>query len=146
MNITRLLSRTAALAAAMSMTACASLGGPAADGPGSEAQQRLAEGIAQFDQGDYVTAIRTLLTSDEIWRASLATQVTARKYVAFSHCLSDRPRLCKQSFAELLRMAPDFRLAAAEAGHPQWGAVFEQARREAGSAPGVSQAVTHARR
>ena len=121
----------AAFAVALTTAGCASLG--THDGPGSAAQRQLAEGIAHYDRGDYVAAIRTLMTSEEIWRASLQTQVTARKYLAFSHCLSDRPDVCRQTFVELLRVQPDFQLAAAEAGHPQWGKVFEQARREAAS-------------
>jgi|SRR5690606_25224037 len=133
--IRALATRAAGFALALTMAACASLG--VDDGPGSAAQRQLAEGIAHYDQGNYVAAIRTLMTSEEIWRASPQTQVTARKYLAFSHCLSDRPDLCRQTFAELLRVAPDFRLAAAEAGHPQWGKVFEQARREAAVARGA---------
>ena len=128
--------RAAAFALALTTAACASLG--VDDGPGSAAQRQLAEGIAHYDQGNYVAAIRTLMTSEEIWKASLQTQVTARKYLAFSHCLSNRPDLCRQTFAELLRIAPDFRLAATEAGHPQWGKVFEQARREAAMARGAT--------
>jgi hypothetical protein len=125
-----------AFAVALTTAACASIG--VEDGPGSAAQRQLAEGIAHYDRGDYVAAIRTLMKSDEIWRGSLQTQVTARKYVAFSHCLSDRPDVCRQTFTELLRIQPDFRLAAAEAGHPQWGKVFEQARQEA-AAGGVTR-------
>ena len=125
----------AAFAVALTTSACATLG--VDDGPGSAAQRQLAEGIAHYDQGDYVAAIRTLMTSAEIWEGSLQTQVTARKYLAFSHCLSNRADLCRQTFVELLRLQPDFRLAAAEAGHPQWGKVFEQARDEAAQRGGT---------
>ena len=128
----RLLARAGTLAAVLLAAGCATPGAPpVADGPGSPAQRELAAGIERFDKGEYVAAIRTLLTSDEIWRASLQTRVTAQKYVAFSHCLSNRPLPCKQSFSDLLRMKPDFELAAAEAGHPQWGAAFRQAKAEA---------------
>jgi hypothetical protein len=130
-NAARSAVSLSALAVALLTAGCAALG---VDGSGDAAERRLAEGIAHYDQGDYVAAIRTLMTADEIWRGPLQTQVTARKYVAFSHCLSERPQLCRQSFAELLRLQPDFRLAPAEAGHPQWGKVFEQARREAAAA------------
>lgn len=127
------VARAGVLAGALLISGCAALG-TAADGPDSaEAQRELASGIVLYDKGDYVQAIRTLLTSDEIWRASLATRVAAQKYVAFSHCLSNRPQPCKQSFSDLLRIKPDFELAAAEVGHPLWGAAFRQAQREAGA-------------
>ena len=130
-----LLARAGALATVLLVAACATPGAPtAADGPGSTAQRELAEGIELFDKGEYVASIRVLLTSDEIWRASLQTRVTAQKYVAFGHCLSNRPGPCEQSFRDLLRMKPDFKLAAAEAGHPQWGTAFKQAQRDAAAA------------
>jgi hypothetical protein len=88
-----------------------------------------------YDKGDYVQALRALLTAQEIWRAPTETKVTAQKYVAFSHCLLNRPQPCKQSFRDLLRMKPDFELEAAEAGHPLWGAEFKQAKQELSSAP-----------
>ncbi len=103
---------------------------------GGGAQRDLAAGIDLYDKGDYVAAIRTLLTSREIWQAPLPTRVTAHKYVAFSHCLSNRPRPCKQSFSDLLQLQPDFELAAAESGHPLWRDAFRQAKREVGAAGG----------
>ncbi len=113
---------------------------PVEDTPGSTAQLELAAGIAAYDAGDYVKAIRLLLTSDGIWRSSLQTRATAQKYIAFSHCLSNRPQPCKQSFSDLLRMKPDFELAAAEAGHPLWGAAFRQAKQEAAGRAGAEAA------
>lgn len=147
-----LLVRAGMLAAALALAGCATLGVPgsstaAADSSDTGAAQlELAAGISQYDKGEYVAAIRTLLTSDQIWRGPMDSRVTAQKYVAFSHCLLNRPQPCKQSFSDLLRMKPDFDLAAAEAGHPQWGAAFRQAKREASqpvsrSAP--SPAATH---
>ena len=151
----RLLLRSALLAAATLLSACATLATPGAaspDSPGEPAavpaadsaavvadpaDLELAAGIALYDQGEYVQAIRSLLTSQWVWVAPLETRVTAQKYVAFSHCLLNRPKPCKSSFSDLLKMKPDFELAAAEAGHPQWSAAFKQAKKEAGppSAP-----------
>ncbi len=70
-----------------------------------------------------------------IWQASLDLEVTAYKYVAFSHCLLNRPKPCQQSFSDLLRLKPDYELAAAEAGHPQWSSAFKQARQETAARP-----------
>lgn len=151
--VARLATRAALLAAAVAVSACATLGtadggggthGHGADGGGGASSggaaaaavvetvdQELAAGIALYDQGEYVQAIRTLLTAQQIWSGPMQTRVTAQKYVAFSHCLLDRPVPCKASFSDLLGLKPDFELAAAEAGHPQWGAAFRQAKQEA---------------
>jgi hypothetical protein len=127
-----LLRRIALLGAGLAITGCAHFGTVAVDE--AEARRELDAGIALYDQGNYVHAIRSLLTASELWRAPVPMRVTAQKYIAFSHCLLDRPQPCKQSFKDLLRLKPDFELAAAEAGHPQWGTVFAQAKREAGGA------------
>jgi hypothetical protein len=99
------------------------------------AQRELLSGIALYDQGRYVDAIRSLLTSQAIWGAAIGTRVTAQKYVAFSHCLLKRPQPCRDAFKDLLRIKPDFELAAAEEGHPQWSEAFRQAKRDAAAAP-----------
>ncbi|MEO6269053.1 MAG: TssQ family T6SS-associated lipoprotein [Lautropia sp.] len=135
------------LAALVLVSGCATLGIPTttADEPSSTqadtagAQRDLAAGIDLYDKGDYVAAIRTLLTSREIWQAPMPTRVAAHKYVAFSHCLSNRPRPCKQSFSDLLQLQPDFELAAAESGHPLWRDAFRQAKREAGGSDGSAR-------
>ena len=111
------------------VTGCAAL--PSQAPTEAAAQRELAAGIALYDQGEYVNAIRSLLTAQDIWQASLDIRVAAYKYVAFSHCLLNRPQPCKQSFSKLLSMKPDFELKAAEAGHPQWGAAFSEAKQEA---------------
>ena len=148
----RLLARLGMLAMALGLCGCATLAAlgdttpadataGAQAGPQVGAQRDLAAGVDLFDKGDYVAAIRSLLTSEEIWRGPLQTRVTAQKYVAFSHCLLKRPQPCKQSFSDLLRMKPDFELAAAEVGHPLWGAAFREAKREASTAGSAEQAL-----
>lgn len=132
-GVMRRLRRSLLLAAALATTGCAHV----APGPGfaddAEARRELDAGIALYDKGDYVNTIRSLLTAKEIWRAPVATRITAQKYIAFSHCLLNRPEPCKQSFRDLLALKPDFELAAAEAGHPMWSAAFAQAKREVGA-------------
>ena len=125
--------RALLLGAALAITGCAQLDTGAGAAVNAEARSELDAGIALYDKGDYVGAIRSLLTAKEIWRAPVDTKIIAQKYIAFSHCLLERPEPCKQSFRDLLRLKPDFELAAAEAGHPLWSAAFRQAKREAGS-------------
>lgn len=95
-------------------------------------RERLAQGIERYEAGDFVGAIRTL-HAPEIERADAATRVEAGKYLAFVYCVTERQVLCRQAFDHVLSIDPRFRLAPAEAGHPQWGPVFVQAREAAGA-------------
>lgn len=96
-------------------------------GPG---EQRLAEGVALYDQGKFAAAIRKLQTSREIWADEPATRIAAYKYLAFSHCVLNRRQPCRRAFDALLKLDPGFDLTAAEIGHPLWGPVFRQAKQE----------------
>jgi hypothetical protein len=138
------LRRAGWLAAAIAITGCAQLGPAAGVADEAEARRELDAGMALYDKGDYVNTIRSLLTAKEIWRTSIDTKVTAQKYIAFSHCLLQRPEPCTQSFRDLLRLKPDFELAAAEAGHPMWSSAFRQAKREV--AGGGTAALAQTRR
>jgi tetratricopeptide (TPR) repeat protein len=141
----------AVLAAALALSACATPDpvrapvappaapvespSPDASRAAADAASELAAGVALYEQGHYVDAIRSLSTAQEIWRAPAGLQVTAYKYLAFSHCLLKRPQPCRDSFRKLLAVKPDFELAAAEAGHPLWTEPFDQAKREAAARP-----------
>lgn len=107
--------------------------------PQQVGEARLAEGIALYDKGDFNGAIKLLQGSPEIWTTSVNTRLQAYKYEAFSHCLSNRRPACRYSFDELLKLNPAFTLSAAEAGHPMWGPVFKQAKREAAVHASASQ-------
>lgn len=96
----------------------------------ASAKDRLAEGIERYEAGDFVAAIRTL-NALEIAQSDVATQVEAGKYLAFSYCVTDRKKLCREAFDRLLAIDPHFVLQPAEAGHPLWGPVFVQARKTA---------------
>lgn len=122
----------------------AGAGAVAADEAG--ARRELAAGVELYDKGDYVLALRSLLKAQGIWQASPDLRVTAHKYVAFSHCLLNRPKPCKQSFSDLLALKPDFELSPAEAGHPQWSGAFKQARQEAATGTTQAAALSPARK
>ena len=145
-DVPRLLTATGAMVVALVLGGCATLAQQTSAGTGAgaadetEARRELAAGIELYDRGDYVLALRSLLMAPGIWQASLDLRVTAHKYVAFSHCLLNRPKPCKQSFSDLLRLKPDYELAAAEAGHPQWSGAFKQAKQEAAAGPAQAMA------
>lgn len=100
------------------------------------ADARLAEGIALYDAGDYNGALRKLQGATEIWEpdSGSAVKISARKYMAFSYCVTGRRTPCRRQFDALLKLDLGYTLSAAEAGHPSWGPVFVQAKRAAEAA------------
>src|ERR1043165_939545 len=133
--------RSMAFALALLATACAEmpkLGGGEAPKPAApqitetmlrdRAQQQLADGVKQYDAGDYDNAVKNLSASLEHGLLSKAEQARARKYLAFSHCVSGRELLCRDEFRKAFEIYPDFSLTAAEDGHPIWGRVYRSVR------------------
>ncbi|MCO5099368.1 MAG: TssQ family T6SS-associated lipoprotein [Burkholderiaceae bacterium] len=94
-------------------------------------EQKLAEGVERYENGDFVGAIRAL-NAPEIAQSDAATRIEAGKYLAFTYCVTKRRTLCRRSFERVLALDPGFALKPAEAGHPLWGPVFVQARDAAG--------------
>ena len=92
------------------------------------AQQQLADGVKQYDAGEYDNAVKNLTSSLEHGLLSKAEQARARKYLAFSHCVSGREILCRDEFRKAFEIYPDFSLTAAEDGHPIWGPVYRGVR------------------
>lgn len=83
----------------------------------------LADGIRQFENASYPAASRSLQGA---LAEGLSTpdQVTAHKYLAFIHCVSDRRQQCQEEFRKALELDPALELSPAEAGHPSWGPAF----------------------
>jgi tetratricopeptide (TPR) repeat protein len=92
------------------------------------AQQQLADGVKQYDAGEYDNAVKNLTSSLEHGLLSKAEQARARKYLAFSHCVSGREILCRDEFRKAFEINPDFSLTPAEDGHPVWGPVYRDVR------------------
>ena len=103
------------------------------------AEEQLAQGVAQYQAGEFDNAIRTLTASLEHGMLNKVEQSRARKFLAFSHCVSGRDIPCRAEFRRAFEINPDFVLSAAEDGHPIWGPVYRDVRtqliaeREAGS-------------
>ncbi|HEX3063675.1 MAG TPA: TssQ family T6SS-associated lipoprotein, partial [Usitatibacter sp.] len=136
---TILAHRSILVAVALAAAACQNLPGtegtpqPAApqiteDTLRQRAQGQLADGVKQYDAGDYDNAVKTLSASLEHGMLSKAEQARARKYIAFSHCVSGREILCRDEFRKAFEIYPDFALTAAEDGHPIWGPVYRGVR------------------
>ncbi len=94
------------------------------------AQANLAEGLKRYEAGAYEEAMKNLLLALDSGVLTVAQQVTARKHMAFIHCLNGREAACKDEFQKVLSLDSKFELPPAEAGHPIWGPVFKSLRAE----------------
>lgn len=128
------LSRLAALAwagAAAALTACAVPGEQksVSDAFDRPAERHLLLGLRAYDEAQYPEAERAL---NEALRLQLATprdRATAHKTLAFVYCTSGRAAECAAAFRAARAADPAFVLSKAEAGHPVWGPVYQQATR-----------------
>jgi tetratricopeptide (TPR) repeat protein len=115
------------------------------------AQEQLASGVRQYDAGDYENALKSFTGSLEHGLLSKADQARARKYLAFTHCVSNREVQCRDEFRRAFEIYPDFSLTAAEDGHPIWGPIYRNVRtqlvaeREAASSRGRASIIPLAR-
>jgi tetratricopeptide (TPR) repeat protein len=128
-----------ALAAAALLAACAPLGTtppkPAPVSPQITEQvlrdraiEQLAQGIKQYEAGDFENAQKSLTGSLDHGLLSKSDQSNARKHVAFIHCVSNREAQCRDEFRKAFEINPDFSLNTAEDGHPIWGPVYRTVR------------------
>jgi Tfp pilus assembly protein PilF len=102
------------------LTGCAS--GPAKMFE-SKANQALSAGIDAYGEGKYPDAVKSLQSALD-QGLSVSDQVKAHKYLAFTHCVTGKERLCREEFRKALDINPNLELEPAEAGHPIWGPVF----------------------
>jgi Tfp pilus assembly protein PilF len=94
----------------------------------SPAEQALAAGVAQYEEGSYAEATRSLQSALEQGLPGDADKVKAYKHLAFIHCVSGRRAQCQDSFRQALKINPGMELEPSEAGHPTWGPVFRAAK------------------
>ena len=95
-----------------------------------KAEQELSTGLKNYEDGQYPAAAKNLQSALNNGLTFKSDRVTAYKYLAFVHCVSERKKQCRTAFIEALELNPDFKLSAAEAGHPLWGPVFREAQAE----------------
>ncbi|HEX9392527.1 MAG TPA: TssQ family T6SS-associated lipoprotein [Usitatibacteraceae bacterium] len=94
------------------------------------AQLNLGDGLKRYETGAYDEAIKNFLLALDSGVLTVPQQVTARKHMAFIHCLGGREAACKDEFQKVLALDSKFELPAAEAGHPAWGPVFKAVKNE----------------
>ena len=92
------------------------------------AQEQLAAGVKQYESGEFDAAVKSLTASLDHGLLSKVDQSRARKYLAFSHCVSGREQQCREEFRKAFEINPEFSLTPAEDGHPIWGPVYRSVR------------------
>ncbi len=94
------------------------------------AQTHLADGLKRYEAGTYDESMRSFLLALDTGLLNLPQQITARKHMAFMHCVSNREAACREEFEKSFVLDPKFELTPGEAGHPTWGPVFRQIKTE----------------
>jgi tetratricopeptide (TPR) repeat protein len=88
----------------------------------------FASGLRHYEAGNYDDALKSLTASLDHGVLPRTEQATARKHLAFIHCVSGREQQCREEFRKAMEIDPKFELNSAEAGHPVWGPVYSNVR------------------
>ena len=94
----------------------------------ARAREQLASGVKLYETGDYEGALKDLQSSLDHGLLEKSEQGTARKHLAFIHCVSGREQQCAAEFRRAFEIDPGFTLTPAEDGHPIWGPVYRTVR------------------
>jgi Tfp pilus assembly protein PilF len=87
-------------------------------------------GITYYEEGKYALAEKNLTDALSLGLADPGDKVTAHKYLAFLYCVSSRKTLCKEEFKKAFELDPGFTLSPAEEGHPMWGKIYLEVKKE----------------
>ena len=77
------------------------------------AQTNLNDGLKKYDIGGFDEAFQNFLLALDSGQLTLAEQLTARKHMAFIHCLSGREANCKEEFEKVIGSADHPKVAQA---------------------------------
>jgi hypothetical protein len=90
------------------------------------AEKALLAGLRAYDDAQYAQAEQSLTQALRIGLGSSKDRAAAHKVLAFIYCTSDRVPACETQFRAARAADPAFALSRAEAGHPQWGPVYQR--------------------
>ena len=99
--------------------------------PRGKGEATMQEGLIKYDSGDYVNSTRLLQASLAEGLEGKELRVRAMKHIAFSLCLQEKWRDCREAFVKIYEIEPEFDLTPAEAGHPSWTRTFAGAKAQA---------------
>jgi Tfp pilus assembly protein PilF len=92
------------------------------------AEKALLAGMRAYDDAQYPLAETQLGLALKTGLASPRDRAAAHKQLAFIYCTSARVKACEDEFRAAREADPGFALSKAEAGHPQWGPVYQRVR------------------
>ncbi|MES3014640.1 MAG: TssQ family T6SS-associated lipoprotein [Pseudomonadota bacterium] len=92
------------------------------------AERALLAGMRAYDDAQYPQAEKLLTQALQAGLASPRDRAAARKHLAFIYCTSARVPACEAEFRAARVDDPAFALSRSEAGHPQWGPVWQKVR------------------
>lgn len=92
------------------------------------AEKALLAGLRAYDDAQYPVAERQLTQALNDGLASPRDRAVAQKHLAFIYCTTDRVQACEAAFRAARTADPAFALTKSEAGHPQWGPVYQRVR------------------
>ncbi len=123
--------RPSTLALALLLNAC-TLAPPAAPGlmdlTERPAEKALLDGMRAYEDAQYAPAEKLLTQAVRSGLASPRDRAVAHKHLAFIYCTSGRIAACEAQFRAARADDPAFSLSKSEAGHPQWGPVYQRLR------------------
>ncbi|HKQ29637.1 MAG TPA: TssQ family T6SS-associated lipoprotein [Burkholderiales bacterium] len=93
----------------------------------SAAQSMLADAVNLYEEGEYADSAAGFHGALNLG-LNPGEQASAHKYLGFIYCTADLEPACRREFRQALRADPAMDLDLAEAGHPQWGPVFQMVR------------------
>ena len=92
------------------------------------AEKALLAGLRAYEDAQYPLAEKQLGLALASGLASPRDRAAAHKYLAFIYCTSNRVKACETEFRAAREADPAFALSKSEAGHPQWGPVYQRMR------------------
>jgi hypothetical protein len=91
----------------------------------SPSQQKMAEGIKEYDAGNYPQALAALQMALDKGLQNKSDQIRTHKYLAFANCLSSNAKQCRAEFHAIFVLDSKFQLSPSEAGHPAWTKIYK---------------------
>lgn len=110
------------------------------------AQQKLAEGIKEYDAGRYKEALEALQAAVKAGLPTKADELRAHKYTAFVYCLTRRIKQCRAEFRQIFEKEPAFQLLPSETGHPAWASAYRNEKAMAAKKVAAKQKADAARK
>jgi len=92
------------------------------------AEKALLAGIRAYEDAQYPQAEKLLTQALKDGLSSPRDRAAANKHLAFIYCTSQRIQACEDAFRAARAADPAFALTKSEAGHPQWGPVYQRMR------------------